>query len=78
MDSTTLESASVVVSPSGWPFAISRRSLRMIFPERVFGSSGVNMIVLGRAIEPIAWTNLHPKGGIRMTVEPREAVPHAG
>jgi hypothetical protein len=25
----------------------------MIFPERVFGSSGVNMMVLGRAIEPI-------------------------
>ena len=35
-------------------------------------------LVPGRAIEPIAWTNLHPKGGIRMTVEPREAVPHAG
>ena len=35
-------------------------------------------LVPGRAVEPIAWTNLHPKGGIRMTVEPREAVPHAG
>ena len=35
-------------------------------------------LVPGRVIEPIAWTNLHPKGGIRMTVEPREAVPHAG
>jgi cytochrome P450 len=28
-------------------------------------------LVPGRTIEPIAWTNLHPKGGIRMTVEPR-------
>jgi cytochrome P450 len=35
-------------------------------------------LVPGRAIEPIAWTNLHPKGGIRMTVEPRETVPHDG
>ena len=35
-------------------------------------------LVPGRAIEPIAWTNLHPKGGIRMTVEPREAVAHVG
>ncbi|HZT90034.1 MAG TPA: cytochrome P450 [Stellaceae bacterium] len=25
----------------------------------------------GRPVEPIAWTNLHPKGGIWMTVEPR-------
>src|SRR6266513_2127651 len=54
MDSTTLESASVVVSPSGTPLAMSRRRRRMIFPERVFGSSGVNIIVLGRAIDPIA------------------------
>jgi cytochrome P450 len=28
-------------------------------------------LVPGHAIEPIAWTNLHPRGGIRMTVEPR-------
>jgi cytochrome P450 len=28
-------------------------------------------LVPGRRIEPLAWTNLHPKGGIRMTVEPR-------
>ena len=34
-------------------------------------------LVPGRAIEPIAWTNLHPKGGMHMTVEPREGVPHA-
>src|SRR2546430_471765 len=51
--STTVASASVVVSPSDCPFAMSRRSRRMIFPDRVFGSSGVNMIVFGRAIEPI-------------------------
>jgi cytochrome P450 len=25
----------------------------------------------GQQIEPIGWTNLHPKGGIRVTVEPR-------
>jgi cytochrome P450 len=31
-------------------------------------------IVPGHAIEPIAWTNLHPRGGIRMTVEPRTSV----
>ena len=24
-------------------------------------------------IEPLAWTNLHPRGGIRMTTEPRDA-----
>jgi cytochrome P450 len=28
-------------------------------------------LVPGPTIEPIAWTNLHPKGGIRMTIEPR-------
>ncbi|HKS89980.1 MAG TPA: cytochrome P450 [Stellaceae bacterium] len=28
-------------------------------------------LVPGRPIEPIGWTNLHPKGGIRATVEPR-------
>jgi cytochrome P450 len=28
-------------------------------------------LVPGQRIEPIGWTNLHPKGGIRMTVEPR-------
>ena len=28
-------------------------------------------LVPGHKVEPIAWTNLHPKGGIRMTVEPR-------
>lgn len=28
-------------------------------------------LVPGQRIEPLAWTNLHPRGGIRMTVEPR-------
>ncbi|MGH7092226.1 MAG: cytochrome P450, partial [Stellaceae bacterium] len=28
-------------------------------------------LVPGRAIEPTAWTNLHPRGGIWMRVEPR-------
>ena len=37
---TTLESASVVVSPSIRPSAMSRNSRRMILPLRVFGSSG--------------------------------------
>jgi cytochrome P450 len=27
----------------------------------------------GQEIEPLAWTNLHPRGGIRMTAEPRDA-----
>jgi cytochrome P450 len=29
-------------------------------------------LVPGRRIEPLAWTNLHPRGGIKMTVEPRD------
>src|SRR6267378_5125118 len=53
IDSTTVASARVVVSPRGCPLAISRSRRRMILPERVLGSSGVNMIVLGRAIDPI-------------------------
>ena len=32
-------------------------------------------LVPGQRIEPLAWTNLHPRGGIKMTVEPREAAP---
>jgi cytochrome P450 len=28
-------------------------------------------LVPGRRVEPLAWTNLHPRGGIWMTVEPR-------
>jgi cytochrome P450 len=32
-------------------------------------------LVPGRRIEPLAWTNLHPRGGIKMTIEPREAGP---
>jgi cytochrome P450 len=27
----------------------------------------------GQKVEPLAWTNLHPRGGIRMTLEPRDA-----
>ena len=45
--STTLASASVVVSPSARPWAMSRSSRRMILPERVFGRSGVNISDLG-------------------------------
>ena len=33
-------------------------------------------LVPGRPVEPIAWTNLHPKGGIKATVEPRGTAPH--
>jgi cytochrome P450 len=29
-------------------------------------------LVPGHKVEPIAWTNLHPRGGIRATVEPRD------
>src|SRR5688572_15671148 len=53
IDSTTVASARVVVSPNDCPFAMSRSKRRMILPDRVLGSSGVNMIVFGRAIEPI-------------------------
>ena len=50
---TTAGSASVVVSPSGRFSATSRSSRRMIFPERVFGSSGVKTTFAGFAIAPI-------------------------
>jgi hypothetical protein len=50
---TTAGSASVVVSPSGRFSATSRRRRRMIFPERVFGSSGVKTMLAGFAIAPI-------------------------
>ncbi len=50
---TTDGSASVVVSPSGRCSATSRSSRRMIFPERVFGSSGVKTMFAGLAIAPI-------------------------
>ena len=32
-------------------------------------------LVPGRRVEPLAWTNLHPRGGIKMTVEPRHTIP---
>ena len=53
ISSTTAGSASVVVSPSGRSSATSRRSRRMILPERVFGSSGVNTMFAGIASLPI-------------------------
>ena len=40
-------SASVVVSPRSRPSATSRSSRRMIFPERVLGSSSVKITVFG-------------------------------
>lgn len=46
-------SASVVVSPRARPSAMSRSSLRMIFPERVFGRSAENKMSSGRASAPI-------------------------
>ena len=49
---TTAGSASVVVSPSGRFSATSRSRRRMIFPERVFGSSGVKTMFAGFAIAP--------------------------
>ena len=45
--STTAGSASVVVSPSARPSAMSRSRRRMILPERVLGRSAVKMISLG-------------------------------
>src|SRR3990172_3519997 len=51
--STTVASASVVVSPSVRPSAMSRRSRRMILPERVLGRSGTNIRNFGRAIGPM-------------------------
>src|SRR3954469_5175691 len=50
---TTAGSASVVVSPSGRCSATSRNRRRMIFPLRVFGSSGVKTMFAGLAIGPI-------------------------
>ena len=50
---TTFGSASVVVSPSALPSAMSRSNRRMIFPERVFGRSAVKMMSSGLAIAPI-------------------------
>ena len=51
----TLGSARVVTSPSALPSAISRKRRRMIFPERVLGTSAVKMILEGRARAPIFW-----------------------
>src|SRR5262245_31140041 len=53
ISSTTVGSASVVVSPSGRFSATSRRRRRMILPLRVLGSSGVNTMFAGFAIGPI-------------------------
>src|SRR5216683_3122877 len=53
ISSTTAASARVVVSPRSRPSATSRSSRRMILPLRVFGSSSVKMMVLGRAMAPI-------------------------
>jgi cytochrome P450 len=33
-------------------------------------------LVPGRAVEPTAWTNIRPNGGLWMTVEPRPAAPN--
>ena len=49
---TTVESASVVVSPSVRPSAMSRRRRRMILPLRVLGSSCVNVMYFGRVNLP--------------------------
>src|ERR1043166_9295564 len=52
-EATTFGSASVVVSPRARPSAISRRSRRMILPDRVFGRSAENSTSSGFAIAPI-------------------------
>src|SRR5262249_34332541 len=53
--STTVGSASVVTSPGAWSSATSRRSRRMILPDRVFGSSSVKSTDFGLAIGPMSW-----------------------
>src|SRR6185437_13124332 len=50
---TTAGSASVVVSPNARPSAMSRRSRRMILPERVLGKSALNRMSSGLASAPI-------------------------
>src|SRR4051812_226686 len=68
ISSTTAGSASVVVSPRARPSATSRSKRRMIFPERVFGSSSVKITVLGRAVGPIflatCWRNSSPSAAL--------------
>src|SRR5450759_4872709 len=51
--STTAGSARVVVSPNASSSLTLRSSRRMILPDRVFGRSSVNRIVLGLAIGPM-------------------------
>src|SRR5206468_198936 len=53
ISATTVGSARVVVSPSGRFSEASRSSLRMILPERVLGSSGVNTMLAGAANLPL-------------------------
>src|SRR5262245_35121561 len=53
---TTAGSARVVVSPSAFPSAMSRRSRRMIFPDRVLGRSEAQIRSSGRASAPIFLT----------------------
>ena len=53
ISSTTVASASVVVSPRSRPSATSCSSRRMILPLRVLGRSGVKITVFGRAIAPM-------------------------
>ena len=53
--SVTAGSRSVVTSPSARPSAMSRRSLRMILPERVLGRSSAHMMRSGRANLPMRW-----------------------
>ena len=50
---TTAGSASVVVSPSALPSAMSRRRRRMILPDRVLGRSAAQIRSSGRARAPI-------------------------
>ena len=74
---TTAGSASVVVSPSARPSAMSRRSRRMILPDRVFGSSAEKMMSSGRASEPIFFATCdfsssdHRRLGDRLVVHER-------
>ncbi len=65
------------------PFAVgphvcvgaSMAMLQLIVAVAVLARHFRFRLVPGRAIEPTAWTNIRPKGGMWMTLEPRLAVP---
>jgi cytochrome P450 len=65
------------------PFAVgphvcvgaSMAMLQLIVAVAVLAQRFRFRLVPGRPVEPTAWTNIRPKGGLWMTVEPRRAAP---